>query len=148
MTGEESFDYVVIGAGAGGGVVAARLAEAGKRVLVLEAGDDPAKSRDERPPTRPLRRASVLQLRRPSSRAVARAARSATSSTFASSIPDRCVDHDPMQCPPAIAPARAGHATASCCLPPAGRDRAMPDVLVAITPMRRNPQPRHHLADA
>ena len=54
MTGEESFDYVVIGAGAGGGVVAARLAEAGKRVLVLEAGDDPAKSRDERPPNRPL----------------------------------------------------------------------------------------------
>src|SRR5437762_5262368 len=54
VTGEESFDYVVIGAGAGGGVVAARLAEAGKRVLVLEAGDDPAKSRDERPPNRPL----------------------------------------------------------------------------------------------
>ncbi len=35
------YDYVVIGSGAGGGTVAARLAEEGASVLVLEAGGDP-----------------------------------------------------------------------------------------------------------
>ena len=35
------WDYVVVGSGAGGGTVAARLVESGMRVFVLEAGGDP-----------------------------------------------------------------------------------------------------------
>jgi choline dehydrogenase-like flavoprotein len=34
-------EYIVVGSGAGGGTVAARLAEAGRKVILLEAGDDP-----------------------------------------------------------------------------------------------------------
>lgn len=36
----ESFDYIVVGAGAGGGPLASSLARDGYRVLLLEAGDD------------------------------------------------------------------------------------------------------------
>ena len=41
--GDEAFDYVIVGSGAGGGPLAANLARAGYRVLLLEAGgqDEP-----------------------------------------------------------------------------------------------------------
>ena len=37
---DNTFEYVIVGAGAGGGPLAARLARAGHRVLLLEAGSD------------------------------------------------------------------------------------------------------------
>jgi choline dehydrogenase len=41
MSGDPAYDYIVVGGGAAGCVVAARLAEAGEEVLLIEAGDDP-----------------------------------------------------------------------------------------------------------
>jgi choline dehydrogenase-like flavoprotein len=38
---KSTFDYIIVGSGAGGGPLAARLAERGKKVLVIEAGRDP-----------------------------------------------------------------------------------------------------------
>lgn len=40
----ERFEYVIVGSGAGGGTLAARLALNGKKVLLIEAGDDQGES--------------------------------------------------------------------------------------------------------
>ncbi|MBI3864959.1 MAG: GMC family oxidoreductase N-terminal domain-containing protein, partial [Planctomycetia bacterium] len=39
---ESPFDFIIVGSGAGGGPLACRLALAGRRVLLIEAGGDPA----------------------------------------------------------------------------------------------------------
>jgi choline dehydrogenase-like flavoprotein len=52
MSGGDTFEYIVVGSGAGGGTLAARLAEAGRTVLLLEAGGDPRQltgSNDQEP---------------------------------------------------------------------------------------------------
>ncbi|MGZ9129842.1 MAG: GMC family oxidoreductase [Candidatus Binatia bacterium] len=48
--GARAYEYIVVGSGAGGGTVAARLAEAGRSVLLLEAGGDPNQVADPRLP--------------------------------------------------------------------------------------------------
>src|SRR5688500_530218 len=40
-TSEETYDYIVVGSGAGGGPLAANLVVRGFRVLLIEAGSDP-----------------------------------------------------------------------------------------------------------
>src|SRR5688572_16877946 len=46
----QEWDYVIVGSGAGGGTLAARLAEAGMRVFLLEAGGDPCAGEGARLP--------------------------------------------------------------------------------------------------
>jgi choline dehydrogenase-like flavoprotein len=53
---EVEFDYIVVGSGAGGGPLAARLAQGGKRVLVIEGGSNPA----DLPPTAGPREVSAV----------------------------------------------------------------------------------------
>src|SRR5678815_2239656 len=43
-------EFIVIGTGSGGGTLSARLAVAGRSVLILEAGGDPLQRKDERLP--------------------------------------------------------------------------------------------------
>ncbi len=52
MAGPErrEWDYVIVGSGAGGGTLAARLVESGMRVFLLEAGGDPVTETAERMP--------------------------------------------------------------------------------------------------
>ena len=47
---QAQYEYIVVGSGAGGGTVAARLADAGRSVLLLEAGGDPCELADSRLP--------------------------------------------------------------------------------------------------
>lgn len=47
---ESRWDYVIVGSGAGGGTLAARLAESGMRVFLLEAGGDALAQQDPRLP--------------------------------------------------------------------------------------------------
>ena len=65
---EHKYEYVVVGSGAGGGTVAARLAELGHTVLLLEAGGDPLTLKGGTPvvkrgadPNSSLKEASVTQ---------------------------------------------------------------------------------------
>ena len=46
MSGEQHYDVVIIGSGAGGGTLAWKLAPSGKRILLLERGDYLPRERD------------------------------------------------------------------------------------------------------
>ena len=50
-----TYDYIVVGGGAAGCVMAARLADAGHEVLLLEAGDDPVEPESPVASERPVR---------------------------------------------------------------------------------------------
>jgi hypothetical protein len=76
----------------------------------------------------------------------------------ASSIPCRCVDHEPQESGPEIAPARTSHATAPCCLAPshpagfARRRQADAPISWTAPPLCRPSRPialsgRHHTAN-
>ena len=92
-------DVCVIGAGAGGAVVAKELAEGGARVVVLEEGGEPPRRDADRPPARharaavPRRRAG-RHARPPADRAAARprasAARRSSTPAPASARPTAC----------------------------------------------------------
>ena len=45
--GTSPFDYIIVGSGAGGGPLACRLTEGGKKVLLVEAGQDPKEALSE-----------------------------------------------------------------------------------------------------
>jgi len=47
QTSSNTYDYIVVGSGPGGGPLAANLAKAGASVLLLEAGDDEGSNLDE-----------------------------------------------------------------------------------------------------
>lgn len=46
----ETYDYIVVGSGPGGGTLAAQLAKGGESVLLLEAGDDQGENLHEKVP--------------------------------------------------------------------------------------------------
>ena len=76
-----AYDYIVVGAGAGGAVVAARLAEGGASVLVIEAGGDPLAPNSDKASDK----AGPMPL--------ADAVRVPAFHAFASEHPDLCDDH-------------------------------------------------------
>ncbi|KAK9418368.1 hypothetical protein SUNI508_08095 [Seiridium unicorne] len=60
---QSDYDYVVVGSGPGGGPLAARLAIAGKRVLLLEAGSDPGNITEYQVPALNLQSTENEQMR-------------------------------------------------------------------------------------
>jgi len=50
LVNADTYDYIVVGSGPGGGTLAANLAKAGESVLLLEAGDDEGNNLNEEIP--------------------------------------------------------------------------------------------------
>lgn len=48
VANNNTYDYIVVGSGPGGGTLAANLAKAGESVLLIEAGDDQGENLDEK----------------------------------------------------------------------------------------------------